>query len=254
MAFAAAVRFLANHGKDICAMKIGLASYEFRNNDIPFNLAQMERAMRSVQGSANLLCFGETFLQGFDALSWRYERDRDIAVSMDSPLMERICGLTLQYGVDLLFGYIEGCGTSLYSSCAVVEKGRLLHNYRRISRGWKEYAITDAHYWEGSDTGGFLYRGMPVTIALCGDLWDFPERFQTDYLLIWPVYVNFTLDEWARYEPEYASQARLAARKTLLVNSISQKPASHGGAFYFTDGKTEKKLPFDMEDILVIDI
>lgn len=235
-------------------MNIGLVSYEFRNNDIPFNIAQMERAMRAAQGSADLLCFGETFLQGFDALSWKYEQDRDAAISADSPVMEQLRGLTLRYGVDLLFGYIERCGDTLYSSCAVIENGNLLHNYRRVSRGWKEYTITDEHYREGSDTGGFLYHGQPVTIALCGDLWDFPERFRTDHLLIWPVYVNFSLDEWTRYEIEYAGQAQLAARKALMINSISQEPKSYGGAFYFKDGRIEKKLPYDTEAILIVNI
>lgn len=234
-------------------MKIGLASYEFRNHDVPFNIAQMERAMRSVQGSVDLLCFGETFLQGFDALSWRYEQDKDIAVEADSPVLDRLRDLTLRYGVDLLFGYFERWKDAVYSSCAVLENGKLLYNYRRISKGWKEYAITDEHYREGSGAGRFLYRGQPVTIALCGDLWDRPEQFRTDRLLIWPVYVNFTLDEWSRYEAAYAEQARLAARRTLMVNPISQEPISHGGAFYFVDGRIEKRLPYGAEDILIVE-
>lgn len=235
-------------------MKIGLASYEVRDNDIAFNLAQMERAMRSAQGRVELLCFGETFLQGFNALSWMYETDKDIAVEADSEIMAQICRLTLQYGVDVLFGYIERSGDTLYSSCAVIEKGKLLHNYRRISRGWKEYTRTDEHYQEGTKTGEFLYRGQPVMLALCGDMWDFPERFRTEHLLIWPVYVNFDLDEWTRYETEYARQACLAARQTLLVNPISREPKSYGGAFYFVDGRVEQKLAYGREDILVVEL
>lgn len=235
-------------------MRVGLASYECRNNDIPFNLSQMEQAMAVAQGSVSLLCFGEAFLQGFDALSWSYERDRDVAIAADSPVLERLRSMTVRYGVDLLFGYLERWEDRIYSSCAVLAEGELLHNYRRISRGWKEYTVTDGHYREGSDTGGFLYRGSPVKVALCGDMWDFPERFRTDQLLIWPIYVNFPLDAWRRYEAEYAEQARLAARRTLMVNSISREPVSHGGAFSFVDGKTEKRLPFDTEDILIVEL
>lgn len=235
-------------------MKIGLASYEFRDNDLAFNLAQMERAMRSAQGRVELLCFGEAFLQGFNALSWNYDADRNIAVSTGSELMGRLCEMTLRYGVDLLFGYIEREADVVYSSCAVIEKGKLLHNYRRISRGWKEYWKTGSHYREGTETGEFIYHGQPIMPALCGDLWDFPERFMTGSLLIWPVYVNFTLGEWARYETEYAEQALLASRKTLMVNSISRDPLAHGGAFYFLDGRIQKKLAYDTEDILVVEI
>ena len=54
-------------------MRIGLASYEVKNKDVAFNLSQMERAMEKAQGKVELLCFGEAFLQGFDALG-----DKDI--------------------------------------------------------------------------------------------------------------------------------------------------------------------------------
>ncbi len=235
-------------------MKIGSASYEFKNNDIVFNLAQMERAMKASQGKADLLCFGEAFLQGFDALCWNYETDKDIAISTDSEVMRRLCGMTSDHQIDLLFGYIEKSGDSLYSSCAVIENGELTYNYRRVSKGWKEYRITDGHYQEGTETGGILYHGLPMKIALCGDLWDFPERFKTDGLLIWPVYVNFGLEEWPQYEVGYAAQAALAARRTLMVNSITSDPASHGGAFYFSDGKIEKKLDYDTEGILISEV
>lgn len=234
-------------------MKIGLVSYECRNGDTAFNLSQIERAMRAAQGRADLLCFGESFLQGFDALSWNYEADREIAVSAGSEIMERLCALTRQYGTDLLLGYMERDRDAIYSSCAVMVNGKLVHNYRRISKGWKEYTRTDGHYREGIETDGFLYRGRPVKIALCGDLWDFPERFRTDGLLIWPVYVNFGLDEWPGYEAEYAKQAQLAARKTLMVDPITRDPVSHGGAFCFEDGKVVKKLAYDTEDILIVD-
>jgi len=118
-------------------MKIGLVSYEFRNNDIAFSVSQIEKAMGSLQGKVSLLCFGEAFLQGFDALSWNYDHDKHIAISADSEIMQQLCGMTLRYEVGILFGYIEKCNDSLYSSCAVIVNGKLVHNYRRISKGWK---------------------------------------------------------------------------------------------------------------------
>lgn len=235
-------------------MKIGLASYEFINHDIPFNLSQIEKAMKAAQGKADFLCFGESFLQGFDCLNWNYGHDRQIAVSAQSPILQRLCSMTMQYGVDLLFGYVEKCDDSIYSSCAFLEKGRIAHHYRRISKGWKEYEIADGHYKEGDQTKEFLYQGQRLMITLCGDMWDYPERFRTDGILIWPVYVNFTLEEWQAYEPEYAKQAFLAANRAFMINSLSKDPKSHGGAFVFAGGKTEAKLPYDMEDILIAEI
>lgn len=235
-------------------MRIGLAVYECVNNDIAFNISQIEKAMCAAQGTVDLLCFGEAFLQGFDSLSWKYETDRSVAISTDSDVMRRLCSMTLRYRTDLLLGYIERCGDTIYSSCAVIEKGKLICNYRRISRGWKEYSITDGHYQEGTDPAHLLYRGQRVTIALCGDLWDFPETFQTDGILVWPVYVNFDLEQWDTAEAEYAAQANLAARKVLMVNSISKDPVSHGGAFYFVDGAIREKLAYRTEGILDVEI
>ena len=80
--------------------------------------------------------------------------------------------------IDLLFGYVEREGDSLYSSCALMQKGQLLYNYRRVSQGWKHYWRTDHHYREGDTVEVFSYRGKRCAIALCGDLWDnCAERF-----------------------------------------------------------------------------
>ena len=226
-------------------MKIGLASYEFINRDMEFNISQIEKASEAVQGSVELLCFGEAFLQGFDALTWKYGEDMRVAVASDSDIMKRICDISLRYKVDLMFGYTEKSGQAIYSSCAVIERGELIHNYRRISQGWKERRIADGHYREGTDTGGFQYRGHRIQIALCGDLWDFPEKFHGGDLLVWPVYVDFTT--------EYAAQAHLASDRTVMVNSISGGQ-SCGGAFYFCGGRTEQKLSQGTEGIMVLEI
>lgn len=61
--------------------------------------------------------------------------------------------------LDILFGYLEKCDESLYSSCVVIEKGKILYNYRRISKGWKKYSLTDNHYKEGTEVGEFIYHG-----------------------------------------------------------------------------------------------
>lgn len=240
----------------VTLVKIGLASYEFINRDIPFNISQMEKAMRRSSGKVDILCFGEAFLQGFDALEWDYEKDKHIAIPISSPIMRTICAMSLQYKIDLLFGYIERDDHAIYSSYALIENGKITHNYRRISKGWKDSRFADEHYKEGCDTAGFLYRDQPITIALCGDMWDFPEKFKADEngILIWPIYVNFTLDEWRTYEAQYAERALIAADRAFVINSISKEPKSHGGAFYFSNGKVERKLPYDVEDILIIEL
>ncbi len=235
-------------------MRIGLAAYRFINGDIAFNMAQIEKGMKAAQGKAELLCFGETFLQGFDALNWDYGHDKNIGITQDCGIVKKLCGLTSQYGVDLLLGYVEKEADKLYSSCIVIADGKVLHNYRRISKGWKEFSRTDGHYCEGTDCPDFVYKGKTFRIALCGDLWEYPERFQTEAVLLWPVYVNFSLPEWQQYEQEYAQQAALAASKALLINSITENPEAIGGAFCFENGHITARLSYNTEDILYVEV
>lgn len=88
-------------------MIIGLVSYEFKNGKIEFNIEQIEKAIISANEKADLLCFGETFLQGFDSLSWNYEIDKDIAITQDSVVMEKLKNLSEKHKIDLGIGYIE---------------------------------------------------------------------------------------------------------------------------------------------------
>ena len=232
-------------------MKIGLASYECRMNDIGFNLKQIEKAIVESK-DANLVCFGEAFLQSFAAVTSDYAADSKMAAEQDSLPMAKIRELSLQYRKAVMVGYIEKDGRDIYSSYALIENGDIVHNYRRISKNRKDYEKSCENYREGTDTSPFLFHGVAMTVALCGDLWIYPESFRCSGLLIWPVYVNFDLDE--SESGEYAKQAAMACGKALLVNPLSKEPLSRGGAFFFENGKVKKSLGLDKEGVLVVEV
>lgn len=236
-------------------MRIGLVSYLCKNRDTAFNMKQIELAMQRSAGKTDLLCFGEAFLQGFDALCWDYEADKTIALELSSDTISQLRIWTIQYGLSLIVGYIEKFEEKLYSSCVVLSNGEILYNYRRISKGWKEFSITDGHYCEGDQTSAFHFHGKEISLALCGDLWEFPDRFKTDQLLIWPVYVNYTVEEWNQGTlDDYAAQAALAADDVFMINPIDREPVNHGGSFHFHKGQPVAKIPFDKEGILIVEI
>lgn len=79
-------------------MIVGLASYRFINNDLHFNLTQIERGLEAARGKASLLVFGEAFLQGFHAMNWRYEQDRNVAITQESGIMQSLRKMTVDYG------------------------------------------------------------------------------------------------------------------------------------------------------------
>lgn len=245
-------------------MRIALAGAKMRNNDVSFSLAQIRRFMQKARREgADLVCFGEAFLQGFDAFSWHYETDRTIALSAEDALFQELLAETAKQQIDLLFGFLERDGEALYSSCALMGGGKLLHLYRRVSVGWKEYTRTDAHYREGERVEPFLYRGKTCLIALCGDLWDVtaPQFQHKADLLFWPVYINFSLEEWLGAENErqqYAEQAQTICRDVLMINSMDDQPSGDspalGGCYRFTDGKAADEWPLGSEGMLLVDI
>ena len=237
-------------------MKAALASAKIVNKDIKHNLRQMEHWMRYAKGyGADIVCFGETFLQGFDCFSWDYETDRHVAISTTSVCFMQICELSKTIGIDVLFGYAELADDSIYSSCALIVAGKLQHNYRRISPNWKDIQKADHHYKEGNEVYVFEYKGKRCSIGLCGDVWIYPERFaQGEDLLFWPVYVSWSKDEWEMVEKiAYKDQALKCADKALYVNSICYDSA-WGGAAYFVKGKVNDELPVGKEGLLLVDV
>lgn len=242
--------------------RIALASAAVRDRDPDFNLAAMANAARTAKETgASLCCFGECVLQGFNCLTWKYEEDRDTGVSVDSEIFRRIRALSREIGIDLLFGFIEREGDALYSSCALIENGTLSRLYHRVSRGWKEYSRTDGHYREGDSVVPFDYRRMHCLIALCGDLWDdTASRFRMDGidLLLWPVYVSFSPEEWENgMEKEYAEKAAEFAPRVLLINSLAMldgQQDAYGGCAFFENGGISSRLPMGVDGILTVDL
>lgn len=235
-------------------MKIALASAQIVDGVIKHNLAQMQRYMKKAKANgAELVCFGEAFVQGFNALSWRYEVDKNRALTVSSQEFVQISAWTEDLGIDVLFGYNELADESIYSSCALISGGKVINNYRRISKGWKECSQTDEHYKEGCIVKAFEYKGKKCVIALCGDVWEYPERFALgEDILFWPVYVCRTKAEWEKEgRLQYAAQARLCCENTLYVNSLCRGDAI-GGAVQFLDGKIKKELPVFHEGLLYV--
>ncbi len=237
-------------------MKIALAPVSLSNGDIACNAHRMKHYMEMAKAqNAQLICFGESYLQGFNCLSWNFTEDKGIAVSVDGPVFRELCSWTEQIGIDLLFGFMELDGEAIYSSCALISEGEILHKYRRISKGWRAPSATAAHYREGSSVDCFRYHHKKCVIGLCGDVWDYPEQFsQGQDLFFWSVYVEWTEEEWLATEKQaYAGQANACCRTTLYVNSICGNE-TNGGAALFENGTVQAETAMGREKLLLVDI
>ncbi len=237
-------------------MKFALASKKFINNDIIYNLNCILESMKEAKtNNARFICFGETFLQGFDSLSWNYENDKNIAISQNDDIIKTIINESINLGIGVMFGYIEKEDEFLYSSYLIIDKN-VKYNYRRITKGWKEYSITDHHYKEGNVVEKITIDNLDIVIALCGDLWDKTNEFKIlKDLLIWPIYVNYSIDNWNNsLLDEYLLKAQEVSKKTLLINSFSNNPDAFGGSYYFNSGNIEKSLDMGIDGILYVNI
>lgn len=245
-------------------MKIALASAPVLNRDIEYNLQAMIEAIADCSSKADLILFGESVLQGFDSLSWDYEIDKKMAVSLTDAPIQRMCECAKHNRIAVSFGFIERGENVLYSSQIFIgADGEIVTVFHRVSVGWKEYTKRDNHYREGVRFERFSYGGKTFSIGLCGDLWTDgrPEEMRAlnADVVLWPVWCDYKADEWnTSIKYEYAEQAALCGRCVLLVNPFCADPgvtdAAAGGAAYFKNRRIVAETPSGNSGILIIEV
>ena len=244
-------------------MKCVLAALGFINENIPYNKQVVIDTMVKCSQKADIVIFGEAFLQGFYAATFEAEHDKKIAISQDSPVIKEICGTAKTHNIAVSFGFIEKAGDCFYSSQITIDAtGEIIDIYRRVSPGWK-LPEAGEQYLEGDRFHTFSYLGKTITVGLCGDLW-FDEniceinRLHPD-IVFWPVYTDFNYNEWNSTEKyEYADQIGKLNGKILYVNSVcldkDEEEIARGGAVLFIDGKINKEIPSGNENILIVEV
>ena len=243
-------------------MKIGLVAEQFVDGDIQYNFNQMAARIKSCsQTGINMLCFGESFLQGFEALSWQYEQDLQIACSHDDAIIMAIRDLAKRYSIAVSFGYIQKEAGWLYSSNMVIsDRGTIVDNYKRVTVGWREPVAPAEFYREGDGLHVFTYRNKRLATATCGDLWDDEnlktmERITADAVL-WPLYVDYAVPYWENgEEQEYAQRVRNIKCPVLMINSyVDIAGRAKGGCNVFYQGRVVKRLPMGNKGVLCCEI
>ncbi len=252
-------------------VKIALAAAGFITGNSTYNKDKIIQYLNSLSGKADIVVFGEAFLQGFDSLCWDFEKDRKIAVSVDetqdaSSLIDEIRSAARRCGIAVSFGYIERQGDWFYSSQLTVgREGNIVNNFRRVSPGWKD-ASADCHYCEGTAFPVFQYGGKTFSVGLCGDLWyeDNLRKIGTLHCdaVLWPVYTDYHFNEWnssAKYE--YAEQIQSISADVLYVNSVCMDSGhgddddiACGGAVHFKKGNIVQELASGAEGVLVVEL
>jgi len=243
-------------------MKIGLATAVFTNNDILKNIKTIKEYMKHAQSeNVDLLLFGESFLQGFDSLTWKPETDLQIAIEKDDELIQELQNYCQELGVALGFGYMEKDQNKVYCSYLIFDgNGCELTNYQRISTGWRFPNSDPNFYQEGKQLGVFEYQGCRFTTGLCGDFWDdqLVAKIPVDTnIVLWPNFRTFGKEIWITEEfNEYVKQSKTFAPNVFFINSIchDEESIAYGVAFGIVDGELKYHKNVDESGILICEI
>lgn len=244
-------------------MKCALAAVGFLNKDIEYNKAILADTLKKCAGKADVVIFGEAFLQGFDSINFTVEHDLAAAVSREDRLIHEICRMAKGSSIAVSFGFMEqDCGAFFSSQMTIDQSGRIIDLYRRVSPGWKK-PFAGKEYREGDGFHTFDFLGKRVAVGLCGDLW-YEENIARlnewkPEIVWWPVYTDYSASEWNRTAKfEYAEQAGKINAPVFYVNSVCLDPsddheAARGGAALFESGRIKAELPAGNEGILIVE-
>ena len=244
-------------------MKCLLASMGFINENIEYNKNVIINTLKKYSKIADIVIFGEAYLQGFYALNFDVDHDTKIAVASKGPIINEIRKTSKKYNIGVSFGFIEKEGKSFYSSQITIDKnGLIIDIFRRVSPGWKESSAT-VQYLEGESFRVFEFMNNKIAIGLCGDLWfennvDKIKAIKPE-VVFWPVYTDFASEIWNSTEKhEYAKQANRFCNKVLYVNSLNMDKDSleyaKGGSAFFENGTRRQEAPSGKEATLLVEI
>ena len=103
-------------------MNCALAAVGFIDGNLAYNQAVIIDAIKSCVGKADIVIFGEAFLQGFHAMDLSVEHDTAVAVSRSDPAIQKICRAAEEYAVAVSFGFLEKDGDAFFSSQMTVDR------------------------------------------------------------------------------------------------------------------------------------
>ena len=245
-------------------MRCALAAAGFISEDIGYNKAVLADTLEKCAGKADVVIFGEAFLQGFHGINFVVGHDTAVSLSRGDRIICEICALAEEHSTAVSFGFIEKDRDTFFSSQMTIDKnGRVADLYRRVSPGWKE-PFAGREYREGSGFHTFDFLGRKVAVGLCGDLWyeDNIARLKElkPELVWWPVYTDYSSLEWngaAKFE--YAEQAGKIGVPVLYVNSVctdryAGREIAEGGAALFDRGCIKEELPAGAAGVLIVEV
>ena len=133
--------------------------------DVDASLMEVKRVLSWAQEEAlDVLCLPECYLTGYCRTP---EEASAHSIDLDSALFSRLISELRQFDPVVILGLMERCGSELYNSAVIVERGRVLGLYR------KQHLIESA-FSPGRESPVFERNGVRYGVNICSDA-NFPE-------------------------------------------------------------------------------
>lgn len=244
-------------------MIISLAATLSVDNDLEANLDSMEKMVAEAKlAHADLVLFGEAFLQGFEVLTFDYEYDiNNVALGVKGPEIMKVRQLAKKHDTGIGFGFYENDHSGIFATYLIVDsEGQTVVKYQRVSPGaW----IKDANveYRMGKEFPVFEFGGERFTVMVFGDFWE-------DYLLdsiieldpqvdafLWPVHCDYTVEKWTTGEHEaYRARSQILAKPIFFVNNLRlEDDGAKGGAYVWRQSRELAALNPGQEGLISYD-
>jgi 5-aminopentanamidase len=133
--------------------------------DVDASLAEVKRALSWAQEEAlDVVCLPECYLTGY----CRSPVEAGVhSIDLGSALFSRLLSELGQFDPTVILGLMERCGSELFNSAVVIERGRVLGLYR------KQHLIESA-FSPGRESPVFERSGVRYGVNICYDA-NFPE-------------------------------------------------------------------------------
>ena len=227
-------------------MKIVLETCESICYDVPANIRLMvERTREAAQAGAECICFGASFLQGIDALTWNVANDVHLAIKIYSVEMKILMETAKYYDIAIAFGFYEECYRSFYCSYVFIDNnGVIIDMYRSCCQDWRHPDADVNRYKGGPDFHAFMYKDKRFLSTLGNDLEDEGRLQQINEIekdvILCPAVGFLSEEAWTNKQIQLASQYTKVNQKMLFVPTLSYQTAPYGCSLSIIDGKIEK--------------
>ena len=149
-------------------MNIAACQVEDIRNDIPRALSIVASSVaRGEAEGADLICFPEAFLQGYEVTA---DHVTEVAIDLSSAGFARALRTLSGFRPTIVLGLIEREGDRFFNTAIAIARGRIVARYHKVRLLESEQLI----FTPGSSATVFEVAGVSVGLNICYDL-NFPE-------------------------------------------------------------------------------